>query len=205
MLTAGVIVIACWLILLFYWVISWRTVKPTLVTKWGNEKLILFVIGIIAIWIILNYLSHITSFKTSVCHLEWQGCRDSLFNSVGSISFFLQVINIALSIIGLIIALSARKTLGANWSGRVEIKKNHKLITTGIYHYIRHPIYTGVLSMTLATMLFFNNITGLVLFILILSFMIFKLKQEEKLLIKYFPKDYHEYKSKTKALLPYIF
>lgn len=48
---------------------------------------------------------------------------------------------------GLIVAVVARRMLAGNWSGAVALKKDHELITTGFYQYVRHPIYAGMLLM----------------------------------------------------------
>src|ERR1700722_4605188 len=51
---------------------------------------------------------------------------------------------IAMTWIGILIALWARWHLGQYWSARVTIKEDHKLIRTGPYARLRHPIYTGL-------------------------------------------------------------
>jgi len=48
-------------------------------------------------------------------------------------------------IAGLTFSIWARRRLGRNWSGTVTLKKNHELIRTGLYRWVRHPIYTGLL------------------------------------------------------------
>jgi len=42
---------------------------------------------------------------------------------------------------GLGFAVWARRHLGRNWSAAVTLKKDHALIRTGPYRYVRHPIY----------------------------------------------------------------
>jgi protein-S-isoprenylcysteine O-methyltransferase Ste14 len=51
---------------------------------------------------------------------------------------------VALTWIGIAIALWARWHLGQYWSARVTLKEGHKLIRTGPYAYFRHPIYSGI-------------------------------------------------------------
>src|SRR5437879_5440732 len=52
---------------------------------------------------------------------------------------------------GLAFAIWARFTLGSNWSGVVEVKKEHTLVIGGPYKIVRHPIYSGVLLAMLGT------------------------------------------------------
>jgi hypothetical protein len=49
----------------------------------------------------------------------------------------------AITVLGVAFAIWARWHIGRNWSAEVTIKKDHKLIRTGPYAHIRHPIYTG--------------------------------------------------------------
>jgi protein-S-isoprenylcysteine O-methyltransferase len=116
----------------------------------------------------------------------------------------LQAIGVALTFLGLLIAIVARYTIGRNWSGSIDIKKGHELITTGIYGYVRHPIYSGVFLMALGAVLVLQSIICLLLLILITIFFVFKYKQEEKFLEKYFPQEYPVYKKRVKAIIPFI-
>src|SRR2546423_2037486 len=62
-------------------------------------------------------------------------------------------ISVLLCVSGFGFCIWARFTLGRNWSGIVALKADHELITTGPYALVRHPIYTGLLAMVLATVL----------------------------------------------------
>jgi hypothetical protein len=59
-------------------------------------------------------------------------------------TYALAATGVALTWIGIAIALWARWHLGQYWSARVTIKEDHKLIRTGPYAYFRHPIYSGI-------------------------------------------------------------
>jgi protein-S-isoprenylcysteine O-methyltransferase Ste14 len=120
-------------------------------------------------------------------------------------SVVMDVIRSLLAISGLVIAIVARRRLAGNWSGTVTFKRNHELITTGIYRYMRHPIYTGVLLMFLATALLVGTIGAVIGFFILFFTFWFKLKQEEELLIRHFTDKYLEYKRRVKSLIPYIF
>lgn len=48
-------------------------------------------------------------------------------------------------------AVWARVHLGRNWSGIVTVKEDHELIRTGPYGYVRHPIYTGLITGLIGT------------------------------------------------------
>jgi protein-S-isoprenylcysteine O-methyltransferase Ste14 len=55
------------------------------------------------------------------------------------------LLGVALTFAGVAFAIWARHHIGLYWSARVSIVTEHKLIRTGPYAHIRHPIYTGIL------------------------------------------------------------
>jgi len=106
---------------------------------------------------------------------------------------------------GHLCAGAVRKVLGTEWSRDVELKQGHKLVESGPYRFVRHPIYTGHLLMGLGTAV----ASGLlVAFVGLASFAAgfwIKLNQEERLLRRGFPDEYPAYKARVKALIPYVF
>ncbi|SPE60693.1 Isoprenylcysteine carboxyl methyltransferase (fragment) [Verrucomicrobia bacterium] len=106
--------------------------------------------------------------------------------------------------LGLIVTLWARWTLGGNWSSSVTFKQGHELIRTGPYRLVRHPIYTGLLVMALGTALDFGQFRCWLALPLMTTAFWVKLKQEEKLLLRHFPREYPLYKRQVKALVPFV-
>ncbi len=56
-----------------------------------------------------------------------------------------------LAILGFVFCWWARLHLGALWSGSVTRKSDHRIVDTGPYGLVRHPIYTGLILAALAT------------------------------------------------------
>ena len=110
-----------------------------------------------------------------------------------------------LAVCGLAICLWARATLGRNWSGTVTLKENHELIMRGPYRLVRHPIYTGFLSMILAVVLLHGRLAALLGFLLVVAGLWLKLRQEEDLMVRQFPDQYPVYRQHVKRLIPFIF
>jgi protein-S-isoprenylcysteine O-methyltransferase Ste14 len=54
-----------------------------------------------------------------------------------------RILGLFLFVIGLTIMIVSQVTLWTNYSGFLVIKKDHQLITHGIYRFTRHPIYLG--------------------------------------------------------------
>jgi protein-S-isoprenylcysteine O-methyltransferase Ste14 len=105
---------------------------------------------------------------------------------------------------GLFVALWARRTIGANWSGIVTLKRDHELVTTGPYRHVRHPIYSAILMMYFATALAFGRVGGFVGFALCVASLWIKLRQEEALMMRHFPEEYPAYRAHVKALIPFV-
>ena len=83
------------------------------------------------------------------------------------------------------------------------LKENHQLVITGIYKYIRHPMYTSVIFLCLGLLLTNPSLTNqLVMFILVVNLW-FKSSFEEKLLTSRFS-NYENYKKNTARFLPFI-
>jgi protein-S-isoprenylcysteine O-methyltransferase Ste14 len=107
--------------------------------------------------------------------------------------------------IGVGFAIFARIHLGRHWSGEITIKKDHELIRTGPYRSLRHPIYTGILTMCLGTALVTG--TWLALLGLVLACLAYyrKIRLEEANLAVAFGPSYDAYRQTSKALIPGIF
>jgi protein-S-isoprenylcysteine O-methyltransferase Ste14 len=114
-------------------------------------------------------------------------------------------IGAALTVGGLLLAVWARQHLASNWSNSVTIKEGHELITTGPYALVRHPIYTGILTGFLGTVIALSQVRGFIgLGLLFIGFWV-KLRLEEKWMRSQFGETYATYAHHTSALVPYLF
>jgi protein-S-isoprenylcysteine O-methyltransferase Ste14 len=105
---------------------------------------------------------------------------------------------------GLGFCLWARAVLGRNWSGTVTLKENHELIVRGPYRLVRHPIYSGLLAMLLATWLEQGRIAGMLGLVLAFASFWIKLNNEEEVMRKQFPDQYAAYEKRVKRIIPFI-
>ncbi len=104
---------------------------------------------------------------------------------------------------GLIILLVSIRTLGRSLQANPVPAKRSELVTTGIYSSIRHPIYTGLLLATLATVV--QSLSGLkfAIWLALLVLLVLKSRFEEQLLERRY-EAYAEYKKQTGRFLPRI-
>jgi len=112
---------------------------------------------------------------------------------------------VGLSAAGLVIAIWARMILGRNWSGSITFKRDHELIEQGPYRLVRHPIYTGLLLMVAATAIARGTLWAFLGLVLFLVIHLWKLRREEELLTRHFPDSYPAYRTRTKALIPFLY
>jgi protein-S-isoprenylcysteine O-methyltransferase Ste14 len=97
----------------------------------------------------------------------------------------------------------SHRDLKGHWTAFAGIRENHKLITTGIYKHVRHPMYAAHLIWAIAQILILHNwIAGYSFIVTMLPFYFYRSRKEEQMLIEEFGDDYRSYKARTGALFP---
>jgi len=112
-------------------------------------------------------------------------------------------IGLAVFAAGLSFALWARLQLGRNWGTPMTQKVDPDLVTSGPYHWVRHPIYSGILVAGAGTALALSW-PWLVAVALAAVYFLYSASVEERYLTEQFPDAYPAYKRSTKMLLPFI-
>ena len=93
--------------------------------------------------------------------------------------------------------------LGRNWSATLQILGQHSLITTGVYRYIRHPMYTAHLLWAIAQGLLLSNwLAGWAFLVLSVPLYIVRIPKEEQMMLDHFGEEYRAYQSQTGRLIP---
>jgi len=95
--------------------------------------------------------------------------------------------------------------LGRNWSISLELRGNHRLVRTGIYRFVRHPMYSSFFLLGLAQFLLLPNWVGggaglvgaAILYAL-------RIQREEKMMLENFGDEYRLYMRQTKRLVPWV-
>jgi protein-S-isoprenylcysteine O-methyltransferase Ste14 len=177
-----------WLAWLAYWAVAARNVKTTR----RRESLPSLLVNrvFLALGAVLLVFRHPPP--------HWLEQR---FVPPGMTSCWLGLLLVAL---GLAFAVWARVHLGRNWSGTVTVKQDHELIRTGPYGWVRHPIYTGLLSAFLGTALTIGEWRALLAFAAFTIGFLFKLKMEERVMSETFGDAYARYRAEVPALIPFL-
>ncbi len=106
--------------------------------------------------------------------------------------------------LGLVIAIGARVHLGANWSGRIELKDGHRIVRTGPYGWVRHPIYSGIVVAITGSALASGELTALLAPAIMLAAYLRKIRMEETVLLRTFGTEHEAYRREVKALVPFV-
>lgn len=116
------------------------------------------------------------------------------------------LIGVSLLITGGIILIISRIQLGGLGGTKIVIEDDHRLITDGMYKYIRHPIYFGFLLIFSGYSFAMGSIVMMIL-ISIAFFLVFRKRMdiEENLLSEKFGDDFLEYKKRTARLVPFLY
>ncbi len=103
----------------------------------------------------------------------------------------------------LLLFRESHRHLGKNWSITLEIRQEHKLVTGGLYRYVRHPMYAAFWLWAIAQAFLFSNwIAGLsgIVGVGILYFS--RVGKEEAMMRASFGDEYEEYCHKTGRVIP---
>jgi len=91
-------------------------------------------------------------------------------------------------------------------SADAEEEQNQGLVTNGVYHYFRHPVYTAMMLSAIAQALMLQNwIAGLVGPISFIPLFVMRVPQEEAMMLERYGDDYREYMEQTGRFFPKIF
>jgi protein-S-isoprenylcysteine O-methyltransferase Ste14 len=111
---------------------------------------------------------------------------------------------VALIALGVAVAWWARLHLGRLWSGRITRKVDHRVVESGPYAIVRHPIYSGLLLSLIATAAAKGTVLGLVGLLFTFVGMWMKARLEERWLAKELGEAaYADYRHRVPMLLPF--
>lgn len=123
------------------------------------------------------------------------------FNQPFAVRIFCSVVLVA----NIFLFYYVHKELNDNWSAILEVKEEQKLIKTGIYKYIRHPMYLQSWVWVIFQGMVASNYFVLIFGIITWGLMYFtRVFSEEKMMIDEFGDEYREYMKETGRILPKI-
>lgn len=109
---------------------------------------------------------------------------------------------VGLAVAGLLLHAWARRALGTRWTSAVAAPADHRLVTTGPYALVRHPIYLGVLSLAAGTVLAHPSVATLCVAAGLTAGMVRKIPAEERVLRAACGADWERYAATVPMLAP---
>ncbi len=180
--------ICFWLVSGLYWGFHFRGNKETV----HQQRTFVRTFALIAIYFAFA-LIYIPFFSVGVFALRAVPRND-----------FFGIVGVVLCGSGISFSIWSRRTLGKNWSGPVTLKKDHDLIRNGPYAIVRHPIYFGSLVSLTGSATTTAELRGFFGVFLVFYALLKKIEEEEALLETHF-KEYAEYRTHVKRLIPFVY
>ena len=114
------------------------------------------------------------------------------------------ILGMSIFVLGLILGLWAiTHNKRDNFNIQPKLKDGCKLVTSGAYNYIRHPMYSSVILMMFGVLVASPTLLLFFFFVLLIVVLVLKAKREELLWCNH-DEAYLEYKNRTKLFIPYI-
>lgn len=115
--------------------------------------------------------------------------------------------------LGLVVAIGSlamfvatHRALGRYWSVSLDLREDHKLITSGVYQWVRHPMYTAFWLWAVAQALLLPNwVAGLAGIVGFGTLYFLRVGHEERMMLDGFGEEYRAYMARTKRLVPWIY
>ncbi len=177
---------SAWLVFVAYWFIARFSVNRTARPEPGGTLIFRILLMAGAFWLLFREDS-----RFGILNLRFIPYDDRIV-----------LAGVMLTWAGVLFAIWARYHLGRFWSSTVALREGHELIRSGPYAFIRHPIYTGMLTGILGTALAVGRYRGLVAFAVALVGFVVKSMQEEKLLDAQFGPAFEEHRRRTGFFCP---
>ena len=114
----------------------------------------------------------------------------------------LEIAGVALTFLGLPLTIWSRAHLGRYWSGVVALKQDHRLIQSGPYRVVRHPLYSGIILAAIGMGLCVTTWSSLLGIALLTTCFDRRAHKEDALLASEFGAEFAAYRQHTGRLMP---
>jgi protein-S-isoprenylcysteine O-methyltransferase Ste14 len=175
-----------WVVFLAYWVIGALKTRRTVSQESFASRYVVLVVEVLGFLLLFN-----DNFEFGI-----------LGQSVVGRTYTLAITGVVLTWTGIALALWARWHLGQYWSARITLKENHKLIRTGPYARLRHPIYSGIDLAAIGSALTIDRWRCVLGVVLIVLGYVIKARREESMLTGQFGEEFTEHCRHTGFLFP---
>ncbi|HEX4841316.1 MAG TPA: isoprenylcysteine carboxylmethyltransferase family protein [bacterium] len=110
----------------------------------------------------------------------------------------------SVALIGMIMLVAGVVALGSNLSVLPSPREGARVVRHGVYRWVRHPIYVGVILLTVGWAVYRGDLLHVVMAVVIGVFYAAKASREERYLQERFP-DYKGYRRRTWRFVPWVY
>ena len=138
--------------------------------------------------------------------IGWHSPLPGFRTATPTLQLFVALLTMSLAVISVSFFIAALKALGKEWSLTARVLEGHRLVRSGPYRVVRHPIYTAMLGLLIATGITFSRwqlLLASVTVFLIGTFI--RIRTEDKLLRQVFGAEFEVYQLKVPAIIPGIY
>lgn len=181
-------VATCWVVFWLYWTLTgWpiRASKRTISWAFTIPNTLLLYVGFVLMLIQRDLFAPL-------------GIR--VVPAVG----WLKATGTLLVVLGVAFAIWARFVLGKSWSATVRIHADQRVIRTGPYAWVAHPIYTGISVAAFGSALVGGTLGNALGFASIVIALCIKGRMEERLMRAEFGAAYADYRRGVKFIIPFV-
>jgi len=181
------------------------------------KKGLLFRLGIVRGVFKKDILYFFIPFIIALCIELYFSARDGLIGFWGTIWGLIRqpqslldtpvwcIAGLALFNIGFVVIIVGHVTLWRNYSSFLVIHKDHKLVTQGIYRFVRNPIYLGTIMACTGLPIYAASLYGFLTSLVLIPIFLIRIWLEEGLLEEEFQETFRKYKKTSKRLIPLIY
>jgi protein-S-isoprenylcysteine O-methyltransferase Ste14 len=150
--------------------------------------------------VILRWILGLPLLAATGAYIFMPGLWPWMYLSIAVPARFLGVV---LGFSSVILLVQVHHALGRNFSSTLVIRQGHRLVRTGPYRFVRHPMYSAYLLLFVGAFLMSANwLVGTTGVGIIATLMTIRLVREEALLVERFGAEYEEYRRTTGMFLP---
>jgi len=115
---------------------------------------------------------------------------------------WLRWVGFALGLITVVFWTWTQITLDTQWSAQLQLTKNHQLVATGPYAWLRHPLYTGLIGWSFSLALLTANWVFVAVCLLASFGLLWRIPREEQMMLEAFGDEYKAYMQRTGRFFP---
>jgi protein-S-isoprenylcysteine O-methyltransferase Ste14 len=184
MQTFQLIVGASWLVLIVVWFLAAVVLGIGGIGRTSTLGRVVRLLLVVAVWVAVGYGYRLPPLVSTPTMLR------------------IAAVAAGLCVAGCAFAIWARFSLGRSWGMPMTRHENPKLVTSGPYRVVRHPIYTGIVFMLVGTSLLYP--IAAIPSAAFIAYFVYSARREEVDMERQFPDDYPPYKRRSKMLIPFV-